>query len=209
MASRRSRGNQAIYTVAAKPGSTMLRCVNGWQPNSALRRPGAPAKYHENSACSPRWLTAQNFSIPWGLARLLPRMRESARRFRLSSSTCALLREASRWHHQGRSSSTGSIQAEKLLLLGSWLPPVRRSWTAILSPNFLWEQRPNHILRLFLCLMILVAMRQWHSSYRFWRRTCYSIHSGATPNVANRVGRCPIAERSLRRCPQLLRAYHH
>src|SRR5438046_9987468 len=161
MASRRPRGNQAIYTVAAKPGSTMLRCANGWQPNSALRRPGAPARYHENSACSPRWLTAQKFSAPWDLAGLLPRKRGSARRFQLSSSTSALLREAWRWHHQGRSSSTGSIQAEKLLLLGSWLPPVRRSWPAILSPNFFREQRPNHILLLFLKCLILAAMRQW------------------------------------------------
>src|SRR5258706_7288540 len=104
---------------------------------SALRRRGAPARYRENNACSPRGLTERSFSAPGDLARLSPRIRESATRFRLSWSRCVLPREALRWHRQGRSSSTGLFQAETLLLLGSWLPPVLRSRTAIVSPNFL------------------------------------------------------------------------
>jgi len=50
--------------------------------------------------------------------------------------------------------------AEKLLLLGSWLPPVRRSWPPVLSPNFLREHVQITLLLLFKCLF-LAAMRQW------------------------------------------------
>ncbi len=57
--------------------------------------------------------------------------------------------------------------------------------------------------------MCLISLQcgSGHSWFRL--ATCYSIHRGATQNEANKVGRCLIAERSLRRCPQLLLAYYH
>src|SRR5947208_4747491 len=105
-ASRRPRGDEAIYTIAPNLGVQRFAVPTIGNRNSAIRRRGAPARYRENSACSRRGLTAQSFSAPSDLARLLPRRRESATRFQLSSSRCALLREALLWHRQERSSST-------------------------------------------------------------------------------------------------------
>src|SRR5260370_567815 len=94
-----------------------------------LRLRGAQARCHENSAYIPRRPIKQSFSAPPGLARLSLRTPESATRFRLSSSTCALLREALPLHRQGLSSSAGLLTAERLLLLRSSSPPIQATFS--------------------------------------------------------------------------------
>jgi predicted secreted protein len=140
---------RAMRPGRAKPSSATPRCTNGCQSKQRpLRPPGAPAKYHGNSACIPRPPTEQSFSALSGLARLSRHTRESAMRFQPSWSRCASLREALPRPRQGLTSSTRSIQAEKPLLLRSWVASCPSDLgSGILSPNFLREQRPNQALR--------------------------------------------------------------
>src|SRR5205085_3330923 len=107
--------------TAQRPASPTV----GNRDSAPLRRRDAPVKYHGNNAYTRRWPREQSFSVRSGLARLSPHKRGFARRFRPSSSTCASLRAAWPRHRQGPSSSIGSVQAEKLLLLCSWLPPFQ------------------------------------------------------------------------------------
>jgi hypothetical protein len=97
----------------------------GFGNSARLKQPGAPAIYRENSSCTQRRPIERPFSVSADLARLSRRMQECARRSELSSPTCASPQEALSRHRQAPTSSTRLVQAEKLLLWGSWLPPVQ------------------------------------------------------------------------------------
>jgi hypothetical protein len=90
-----------------------------------LKQPGARATYRANSSCTQRRPIERPFSVSADLARLSRRMQECERRCELAAPTCALPQEALSRHRQAPPSSTRLIQAEKLLLWGSWLPPVQ------------------------------------------------------------------------------------
>src|SRR5450759_2132970 len=115
---RRQRQPEAVQFFRAR----VVPVIHGERP-VRLTLLDAPARYRENSAYTPRRLREQPFSALSGLARLSRHTQECETRFQLSSSTCASLRGALPWRRQGLPSSIQLARADKLLLLGSWLPP--------------------------------------------------------------------------------------
>src|SRR5437879_13807285 len=119
-----SIGNAALpkrMLLCGAPHRALSRSVGFGMPR--LKQPGAPARYRESSSSTQRRPIGQPFSVSSDLARLSRRLQECERRSELSSPTCASPQEALSWHHQAPTSSTRSIQAEKLLLWGSRAPP--------------------------------------------------------------------------------------
>src|SRR5882724_11716713 len=90
-----------------------------------LRPPGAPAKYHANSANTRRPPGARPSSARPDLARLSRHIQECAKRSRPSSPKCALPPEALPRHHPGLLASTRSNRAEIPFL---WRPSPPPRW---------------------------------------------------------------------------------
>jgi hypothetical protein len=140
---------------------TPIPGIDARQSNSStLRLPDAPSRCRENNAYTVRRITQRNFSALSGLARRWQHAQECRTQFQLLSPTCAALREALLSHPRAPSSSTQSIQAEKLLLWDSWLPPASNSPFCIVGTSFFNQQYPYwRAMNLFLMRAIFAAVR--------------------------------------------------
>src|SRR3981189_43373 len=107
--------------LCGAPYRALSRSVGFGMPR--LKQPGELATYRENSSSTQPRPIGQPFSVSPDLARLSRRMQECEGPYKFSTPRCASPQEALSWHHQAPTSSTRSIQAEKLLLWGSRLPP--------------------------------------------------------------------------------------